>query len=252
MRGRSEAGGLKHGLLHAQRLEDGFARVLVERLAAQAVHDFAQQDEIDVAIDEARAGRPGGLFDERAADAGVVAGPGRVQRQVGGQAGKVRHQVAHGDVALAALKFGQVGGDRIVEAELALLEQLHQRGRGGDYFGERRDVEDGVDGHGLALRNQRAVAVGLAMDDLAVVSDDQHRARNQAVAHGCFDHRVERGRCGKGLLRRRCLREQHSDSEPGQLHRARLDNPSSSSASSKSFAVMPPASCVLRSTITWL
>ena len=51
-------GGLEHGFLHAQRQEDVLAGIIGKHLAAEAVDDFAQQDEIDIAIDEAR--RPGG------------------------------------------------------------------------------------------------------------------------------------------------------------------------------------------------
>jgi len=40
--------------------EDVIARVIGKGLSAQAVHQLAEQDEIDVAIDEARAGRPVG------------------------------------------------------------------------------------------------------------------------------------------------------------------------------------------------
>ncbi len=81
----------------------------------------------------------------------------------------MRHQVPHRDVAAPALKLGQVRRHRIVDAQLALLEQQHERGRGGHHFGKRRDVEDGIDGHSLARRNQRAASVRLAMHDFAFV-----------------------------------------------------------------------------------
>ena len=66
MRGTQRCRRLEHGLVHAQRQEDLLARIIGEHLPAQPVHQFAQQDEIDVAIDEARAGRPGGLVDASA------------------------------------------------------------------------------------------------------------------------------------------------------------------------------------------
>ena len=65
----------------------------------------------------------------------------------------MRHQIADGDVAVAALKFGQVLGDRIVDTDLALLEEPHDGGRGGDYFGEGRCVEDGIERHRFAMGN---------------------------------------------------------------------------------------------------
>ena len=56
---RQQRGGrLEHALLHAHGQEDILARVFGEHLAAEAVHQFAQQDEIDVAIDVA-GGREG-------------------------------------------------------------------------------------------------------------------------------------------------------------------------------------------------
>ena len=103
------------------------ARIVGEHLPAQPVHQLAQQDEIDVAIDEARTRRPVGLVVQGHVDSGLVAAPRWGQRQIGRQAGKVGEEVAHGDVAFAILEFGKVLGDAIVQAELALLEKLHQR-----------------------------------------------------------------------------------------------------------------------------
>ena len=47
----------ERGVAHAERLEDVLGGVGVERLARHAPHDLAQHDEVDVAVDEARAGR---------------------------------------------------------------------------------------------------------------------------------------------------------------------------------------------------
>ena len=55
---------------------------VVQRLAAQPVHDLAQQFEIDIAIDETRRRRRRRLIDQRAMDAGFVAGPRRLQLQI--------------------------------------------------------------------------------------------------------------------------------------------------------------------------
>ena len=74
---------IEHRLFHAQRSEDAIARVLVERLPAQPVHQLAQQNKIDVAIDETRARRTGGFIDGSQVDTGLIAAPGRVKCQVG-------------------------------------------------------------------------------------------------------------------------------------------------------------------------
>ncbi len=49
-------------------------------------------------------------------------------------------------------------------------------GGGGEALGERGHVEDGVDGHGLLGGLERAHAEGLAVDDVAIVADDDYRA----------------------------------------------------------------------------
>jgi hypothetical protein len=54
------------GLFHAQRIEDHLPHVFVLGQAAQAVHDLAQQNEVDVAVDELRFRRIGRLVGERA------------------------------------------------------------------------------------------------------------------------------------------------------------------------------------------
>jgi hypothetical protein len=61
--------------------------------------------------------------------------PRRFQIKIGTQPGEMRHQIANGDVAVAALELGQVLRDWIVDTDLALLEEPHDGGRGGDYFG---------------------------------------------------------------------------------------------------------------------
>ena len=146
-------------------------------IAAETVDDFAEQFEIDIAVDEFGFGRIGGLIGEGAMDAGFVAGPGGIEIEIGRQAGIVRHEVADGDGALAALKFGKVFGDRVVGREAAFVVELHQRAGGGDDFGERGDVEDGVGGHRLARGQEGAFAVGFAIDDFAVVADRAGRRR---------------------------------------------------------------------------
>ena len=57
------SGRKKHRVAHAERLVDLLANELVQGLAADPANDFAQKLEIDIAIDEAFAGRIGGLVD---------------------------------------------------------------------------------------------------------------------------------------------------------------------------------------------
>ena len=182
---------LKHGLPHAQRQEDMFARIVGERLPAEPLDQLAQQDEIYVAVDKVHAGRRLGGLDQGFVDAGLMAAPRWVQHQVLGHARKVCEQVADGDGAFAFLEFRQILRDAIVQTELALLEQFHQGRSGRHHFGQRGQVEDGVHGHRLGGRNQRALAIGLAMDDLALVPDQQDSAWNAILADGLLHGLVQ-------------------------------------------------------------
>ena len=99
--------------------------------------------------------------------------PRRFQIEVRRQAGIVGEQLADGDVVFSVLrKLRQVLGDCVVEANLSQFHELHDGGGGGDHLGQRCEIEDGVQRHGLAFGLEGAAAVGLAVDDLAVVADD--------------------------------------------------------------------------------
>src|SRR5690242_21289507 len=98
------------------------------------MHNLAQQLEIDVAIHETLAWRPGWLVGERLANARIVAAPGWIDVQIRPQTRKVRHQIANGNGALSTLKLGQISGDRIIYLDLALIVEFHDRGRSGDHF----------------------------------------------------------------------------------------------------------------------
>ena len=68
-------------------------RELVERLAADAPDDVAEQEEVDVAVDEPLAGRRGRDLLDRQLDGLVVAGPLVAEIDVRPQPGCVRQQV---------------------------------------------------------------------------------------------------------------------------------------------------------------
>ena len=80
-RGRQE-----HRVLHAERIEDLLLRELVERLAAHAPNDVAEQEEVDVAVDEPLAGRRRRHFLDGERDRGVRPGPGVAEIEVGPEA----------------------------------------------------------------------------------------------------------------------------------------------------------------------
>src|SRR5581483_5836113 len=117
-----------------------------------------------------------------------------------------------------------------------------------DDLGERRGVEDSVHGHGLGGRHERAVTVGFAIDHLPVVADDNHGSGNQVRLNSAVDLRVHIGCAAKGLLRTQAGCGQ-SQGENGS-HCSLFASVSRSFASSTSLDVMPPASWVVRSTLT--
>ena len=166
------------------------------------MHNLAHQNEIRVAIDESHPRRILRLLDQRPLDARVVAAERRIEIEVGFEPRKVSHQLADRDVALAALKLRQIIGDFVRQPQLPVFENLHCPGRRRDHLGQRRQVENRIERHRLALWNQRAASVSLAMQNFSVVPDNQHRSRNQSVAHRLIDHGVERRRTRKRLLRR--------------------------------------------------
>ncbi len=176
---------IEHGVGHAQRLEDVVVRVIRNHLPAEAMDQLAHQDEIDIAIDEVCAGRAGGLDGVRHLQRGLVAAPRLVQREIGRQAGEMRHQVANGDLAVA--RPGIPGCHWVMRSfrrNLPSSKSLIQGGGGGHHLGERGEIEDGVRRHRLHLGHHGAVAVRLSVNHLAVVPHYQHGAGEAAISDG--------------------------------------------------------------------
>ena len=98
--------------------------ILVERHAAHARDDVAEQEEVDVAVDESLAGRGGRHFFARQLDRRVVALPRIAEIDVGPQSRDMRQQMADRDAALAvALESRNEARDRIVQPDAALLDR---------------------------------------------------------------------------------------------------------------------------------
>ena len=70
---------------HPQRLEHMFARELVERLTADAMHDFAEELVVDVAVAEDGAGTLQNLFAQDSLPRFIEACPFVGQREIGPQ-----------------------------------------------------------------------------------------------------------------------------------------------------------------------
>ena len=201
-------GGLEQSVFHAQRLEDVLRAVDVQRLAGNAAHNFPQGLKIDVAVDEARAGRHIELGSHDHLHGGVIARPRGFQFQVRGQAGIMRHQFPDGDQLFAVLlEFRPVIADRRAEHNFALLHKLHHGRRGGHHFGHRGQVKDRVHGHRPPFGHQGALAKSFSIDNLALVADQDDSAGNLFGLNRGFHERsnslqalfiqVRRGLCGR-------------------------------------------------------
>ena len=128
--------------------------------------DVAEQEEVDVAVDEALVGaRERDLLD-RQFDGAVVADPVEGQIDIRPQPGRVRQEMTDRDVLLAvALEAGHVVRHAIVQPDAALLHEQHRARRRGDDLGERRRVEDRVERHRLARGLDGAGAERLPIQD---------------------------------------------------------------------------------------
>ena len=107
-------------------------------------------------------------------------------------------QIADGDFArhvrVVELEPGQVFGDRIVPADLALVHQ-HADRRGGHRLGGGADGEAGVVSTGCRLA-QLVDAVALGEDDLAVLDDGDGEA-GAPVLEGLRGVGIEGGERGR-------------------------------------------------------
>ena len=87
--------------------------------------------------------------------------------------------------------LGQVLVDRVLEAELPLLDELHQRERG-DRLRHRRDAEHRVDGHrplaGYVRDTERA-----AIKNVLAIGDERHDTGYVAALDGGAQRSVDRG-----------------------------------------------------------
>jgi hypothetical protein len=150
-------------------------RELIQAFAADPLDDFAEQEKVDVAVDEARAGRRGRNFLDRQLDGRVLAGPHVAEIDVRPQAGHMREQMADGDIGLAVpFETRDERRDAIDQANLPVLDQHHHAGGRGHDLRQRSEIEHRVEGHRLAGRHQGAVADGLLVHDTIAHTDQDH------------------------------------------------------------------------------
>ena len=191
-------------VFHAQRLEDPLTRELIERLAAHAADDVAEQEEIDVAVDEPFTGCRSGHFFDSQGNGGLGALPRVGQIDVRTQPGHVSQQVPDGDVCLpVTFEPRDVARDPVAQADSSLLDQHHHARRRRHNFRQRREIENRIERHGLDRRNERAIPEGLLVDDAVAPADEHDRSRQFLVlnrlAHEGLDE-VEASRFDRRLV----------------------------------------------------
>jgi hypothetical protein len=125
------------GVGHAERSEDALLEERVERLAGGGFNDEAEHvgAEVGILVTAARLASERRL-DYRLSRFGRVTGEAP-EVAAGRKAGAMLEEHADRDsVLVAARELGDVFRDRIVERDLALVEQDHERGGRSDDLGQ--------------------------------------------------------------------------------------------------------------------
>ena len=91
--------------------------------------------------------------------------------------------------------------DRIIERELALLDELHERRRG-DRLGHRCDPEQCIGGQGAAGRDI-GHSEGALIDDALAIGDERDDARHLLTLDGLAQLLIDQ-RAGAGAVLRLC------------------------------------------------
>ena len=181
------------GVPHPQRRVDLGGDEFVKLALADALHDLAQQDEVDVAVTNDDAGRVGRLLHAGQREASLVAAPRRRGRQARPKAGRVREQMAHGNAGGAfTLELRDVRPHGVGQLDLSAFDEQQHRGRGGDDFGERGGVEDGVFVHRFDCWDERSFAEGLVVAE-ALTFEPQDGAGNVFLRDGVGNGGVHLG-----------------------------------------------------------
>src|SRR5690242_3624376 len=99
----------KTGVAHAERLKNVLLRKLIEWQAAHALHDLAERDETDVAVNETSARRIAQRLFDQVLDRFVIADPAFAQIEIRRVAGAMSQQFFDGDLFPAlAFELGYV------------------------------------------------------------------------------------------------------------------------------------------------
>jgi hypothetical protein len=90
---------------------------------------------------------------------------------------------------------------------------LHDCGRGRDHFSQGCQIKDGIDRHGSARGLKRALAEGLAVNDLIVVTDQENRAWDFIFLNRSLEDGIQGIETGRTLLGSRALTTRYDEQE---------------------------------------
>ncbi len=165
---------------------------LVYALARNDAHDLRQENEVDVAIDEAAAWLGCRSLAEGLRDAGLVAAPFRFKVHIRAQPGRMRQQLPDRDRATG--EIGQIAGDSIVQPQPPLLDEQHHGRRGYDDLRQRCSVEYRVGLHRPLFGDKTAAAVSLVVENPVAAANQQYGAGHRLRLECVFDDPVEHRR----------------------------------------------------------
>ena len=180
----------KYRVVHPEWSENLCATKLIERTPADAMHDFTEHFEIDVAVAELRPGRVGHRFRADQFQRLRRAAPRRDERQIRAQPRRVCEQLPDRDHLLPlAAKLRPVSVRRRVQFDLPLLDQLHHRRSRRDNLRKRGRVKYRVLRRRFARRLDGSVPKRLVIRH-AVMLNPENAARTLARFDGARNRRV--------------------------------------------------------------
>ena len=182
--------------------------ISIQALSGQLLDDVAQQLEIEIRVGEALARRRDGHLLDDPPDGLLLALEGRLEVEIGPEAGYVREQVADRDPILPVPPESlHVSRHAVRQPQAAVLDQRHDRGRRGDDLRQRRQIEDRIERHRLGGGRQRPVSEGVPVEHRRAPAGDDHGPRHLAIGNGLLDDRANQGQARRveaaGLRRRR-------------------------------------------------
>ena len=212
----------------AERREDAAFHRLGVGQARDLLDDDAEQHIGGVRIAPVgprlvRQGLAGGLhgLDELggvAVGATVLQEPPRIDRRVVPQARCVAQHPPQAQ-PLGIGEVGQVDGEVVVQAELALMGELQDHG-GGELLGDRADLADRAAGHGRA-RLDIGPAEALHEQGGSLARDADRDAGDRPLGHDRLRGRLDPGPARRGLGRRVGLRQRRRGGQAQQSRQGR-------------------------------